>query len=107
MSSAKAVELICNGSQDSALAEQKDEAKQRLRDLILCKQAEILLFQRLNLESHQVHLEARRGQATISGHVYSQEEKRQVMETVCEIINQNDLDDQLKIKEFRNQPREN
>ncbi|HKK01431.1 MAG TPA: cytidylate kinase family protein [Desulfuromonadales bacterium] len=106
LSEEMAVKLICDGVKDKNLTEQKDNSKKVLKDLILLKATEIAILSTPDLDAHHMGFQVDSGVITLTGHVHSEEEHRQVMKIAGAIPDATDVVDQLKVVEYRNYPTE-
>jgi osmotically-inducible protein OsmY len=101
-----AIKLICDGIKDKNLVEQKEHSKEILQDLLLLKAAEIAILSAPDLDAHHMGIGVEDGVVTLSGHVHSEKEHRQVLQVAGAVPDIKDVVDQLKVIEYRNYPRE-
>ncbi len=101
-----AVKLICDGIKDKNLAEQRNQAKKLIADLIIRKKAEIGILSGQGIDGHHVLIAVRNGKVTLSGHVHGEAAHRQALEVVTTIEGIREVTDQLKIIDYRTFPKE-
>lgn len=109
LSDETAVKLICEGIKDKNLKESKEAGKKILEDRIIAKRAEIALLESGIIEGlHHYHfrIAVDAGAVTLGGHVHSNEQHRQVLETVEAIPGVKSIVDELEIRLYRSMPEE-
>ena len=106
LSEDKAVDLICSGVKDRNLVEEKNNSKRILSDLILGKKAEIAVLNLEEVEGEHLSLSAEDGKVTITGHVHSKGEHKEVLNTLDKITEIKAVVDKLQIINYRNDPDE-
>lgn len=73
------VEGIVAASRDKYFSEHEEESQEMIEDLILRKRLETELMKCCNAGSLRVKVEARQGRVVLTGHVYSEEERKKVV----------------------------
>jgi len=106
LSEEMAVKMICDGVKDKNLVEQKGASKKALTDLIIRKKAEIAVLSTVKGEGLHLEITAAEGQVTLSGHVSSEAERREVLKLTRKIEGVSDVVDRLKVIEYRTNPQE-
>lgn len=101
-----AVKVICDGVKDKNLTEQKGISKKVLSDLIVRKKTEIAVLSSPKIEGHHLQIAAADGIVTISGHVHSEQERREALRLIGKVEGVREFIDQLKVIEYRTTPRE-
>lgn len=101
-----AVKVICDGVKDKNLTEQKGISKKVLSDLIMRKKTEIAVLSSPKIEGHHLQIAAADGIVTISGHVHSEQERREALRLIGKVEGVREFIDQLKVIEYRTTPRE-
>jgi len=106
LSEEMAAKLICEGVKDKNLIEQKGASKAVLSDLILKKRVEVALLSTPREEGHHIVVEVGKGIVTLSGHVPSEGDRRNLLAAARSVKGLENLEDHLKIVEYRNLPKE-
>ncbi|BCR04193.1 transporter [Desulfuromonas versatilis] len=101
-----AVKLICDGVKDPNLVEQKGASKKVLADLIIRKKAEIAILSSHDLDGHHLEIKVKDGVVTLSGHIHGQDEHDAAINLVKGLEGVKKINDQLRVIEYRNYPRE-
>lgn len=101
-----AVKLLCEGVKDKNLAEKKGAAKNTLHDLIVRKRTEIAVLSSAGIEAHHLQIAAEDGLVTLSGHLHSEAERKEVLKIVRKVEGVKEVVDRLKIIEYRTTPQE-
>lgn len=104
LSEEMAVKLLCDGVNDKNLVEQKGASKKILSDLILRKKAEVAIFSSPTVEGHHMAVAVTEGAATLSGHVHSEQERREALRLVGGVEGVKEVLDYLKVIEYRTLP---
>ena len=106
LSEEMAVKLLCDGVKDKNLVEQKGAAKKALTDLIVRKRAEIAVLSAIKGEGSHLQISAVDGLVTLTGHVNSEAERRDVLKIARKVEGVSDVVDHLKVIEYRTNPQE-
>lgn len=106
LSEETAVKLLCEGVKDKNLAEKKGAAKNILHNLIVRKRTEIAVHSSADIEAHHLQIAAEDGLLTLSGHLHSEAERKEVLKIVRKVEGVNEVVDRLKIVEYRTTPQE-
>lgn len=106
LSEETAVKLLCEGVKDKNLAEKKGAAKNILHDLIVRKRTEIAVLSSAGIEAHHLLIAAEDGLVTLSGHLHSEAERKEVLKIVRRVEGVKEVVDRLKIIEYRTTPQE-
>ncbi|MEJ2698619.1 MAG: cytidylate kinase family protein [Desulfuromonadales bacterium] len=106
LSEEAAVKVICDAVKDKNLVEQKGQSKQILSDLILRKKAEVAVLSSPEVEAPHMEIEVVEETATLSGHVHSEQERREALRLVGKVEGIGDIIDHLKVIEYRTYPGE-
>jgi osmotically-inducible protein OsmY len=88
-----AVKLLCDGVKDKNLVEQKGASKKALTDLIIRKRAEIAILSAIRGEGVYLQITAADGLLTLSGHVNSEAERREVLKIARKVEGVSDVVD--------------
>lgn len=99
-----AVKLIAEGVKDQNLAENKNAAKERLKDLIIQKKVQIARLADERIEDLWFNIEVEQGHVTLSGHVYSETERNAALDNAQSVEGVTGITDSLKIIGYRNSP---
>lgn len=101
-----AVELISRALHEKHLIEQRDNSKERLRELILRKKIEIELIRSADIEGYHMQIDIMNGSIILDGHIHSDTER----EVIHEIINNQEpeykIKDRLKVFAYHVNPKE-
>ncbi len=106
LSEETAVKLLCEGVKDKNLVEKKGAAKNTLFNLIVRKRTEIAILSSTDVEAHHLQITAEDGLVTLSGHLHSEAERRDVLKITRKVEGVKDIVDRLKIIEYRTTPQE-
>jgi cytidylate kinase len=106
LSEESAVKLLCDGIKDKNLVEQKGASKRALTDLIMRKRTEIAVLSAVKGEGIHLQIAAADGLVTLSGHLNSEAERREVLKIARKVEGVSDVVDQLKVIEYRTNPQE-
>jgi len=101
-----AVKMIVDGVKDRNLIEKKSAAKARLRDLIIQKKVQIARLADERIEDIWFNIEVDRGKVTLSGHVYSEKERKAAVEDARQVDGVAAIIDNLRVVGYRNEPRD-
>ena len=104
LSNETAVKLISEGVNDQNLIENKSACKKKLKDLILQKKIQIARLADNRIEDIWFNIEVEDGHATLSGHVYSEEERQAAIDNAEQVEGITRITDNLKIIGYRNDP---
>jgi cytidylate kinase len=107
LSEEAAVKVICDAVKDKNLVEQKGNSKKILSDLILRKKAEVAVLSSPEVEAHHMEIAVETAAATLSGHVHSEQERREALRLVGKVAGVKEVIDHLKVIEYRTFPGEN
>ncbi len=106
LSEETAVKLICDGVKDKNLVEVRGASKTTLSNLILRKKAEIAILTIPDVDGHHVTITSEGGRIILGGHVHSEGERRIVEKTARNLKDVLEVESQIKVIEYRNDPRE-
>lgn len=106
LSEETAVKLLCEGVKDKNLVEKKGAAKNTLFNLIVRKRTEIAILSSTDVEAHHLQITAEDGLLTLTGHLHSEAERREVLKITRKVEGVKDIVDRLKIIEYRTTPQE-
>ena len=106
LSNDTAVQMIVNGVKDRNLAERKSASKENLKDLIIQKKAQIVRLADDRIEDIWFNIAVAAGVVTLSGHVYSEDEREAAIEDAKKVDGVTDVLDNLKIVGYRNEPQD-
>jgi len=106
LSEEMAVKLLCDGVKDKNLVEQKGASKKALTDLIVRKRTEIAVLSAITGEGGYLQITAVDGLVTLTGHVNSEAERREVLKIARKVEGVSDVVDHLKVIEYRTNPQE-
>lgn len=96
-----AVKLIVDGVKDKNLVEKKDAGKKKLKDLIIQKKIQIARLADERIEDIYFHIDVEDGIVTLSGHVYSEAERKVAVDDANEVDSVVEVIDQLKVVGYR------
>lgn len=96
-----AVKLIVDGVKDKNLVEKKDDGKKKLKDLIIQKKIQIARLADDRIEDIYFHIDVKDGVVTLSGHVYSEAERKAAKDDAAEVDGVSEVVDQLKVVGYR------
>lgn len=102
LSNDSAVKLIAEGVKDQNLEENKSAAKARLKDLIIQKKVQIARLADERIEDIWFNIEVDQGHVTLSGHVYSEAERKAALDNTKSVEGVTSITDNLKIIGYRN-----
>lgn len=106
LSNDMAVKLICEGGNDQNLIESKSAGKAKLKDLIIQKKVQIARLADERIEDIWFSIEVDKGHVTLSGHVYSEAERRAAIDDAQGVKEIAGITDNLKVVGYRNDPRD-
>jgi cytidylate kinase len=101
-----AVRLVCDAVKDRNLIESKAEYKKVLADLALRKRVEIAIGTAREIEHHLLEIAVKDGVATLSGQLYSEKERQQVMALTEATSGVRKVVSQIKVVSYRTTPRD-
>ncbi len=101
-----AVKLIVDGVKDKNLVEKKSAGKAKLKDLIIQKKIQIARLADERIEDIWFHIDVEDRQVTLSGHVYSEDERKAALDDAQQVKGVTDIIDNLKIVGYRNEPQD-
>lgn len=107
LSHESAVKLIAGGVKDQNLEKNKSAAKARLKDLIIQKKVQIARLADDRIEDIWFNIEVDQGHVTLSGHVYSEAERKAALDNAQSVKGVKGITDNLKIIGYRNDPHDN
>ena len=100
MSNATAVELIKKAALDENLAAKSDRCQSRIADLIMQKKIQIARLADERIKDLWFAIEVNEGHVSLSGHIYSEEERRATLEHVRNLRGVTGVTDKLKIVHY-------
>lgn len=106
ISEEKAVELICNALKEKHLIEQRDNSKERLRELIMRKKIEIELIRSPDIDGYHMQIDVKQGCITLDGHIHSTTERDVIHEIINDQQPEYKIKDQLKVFAYHVNPKE-
>ena len=101
-----AVKMIVEGVKDRNLTEKKSASKDKLRDLIIQKKAQIVRLADERIEDIWFNIAVDQGVITLSGHVYSDNEREAAIEDAKQVEGVTEVIDTLKTVGYRNDPQD-
>jgi len=102
----KAVQVICNCVKDENLEGVKASSKKRLTDLILRKRVEIAILSAKDIDAYLLEISVEDGIVTLSGQLHSNAEKAAAEKQAYAVEGVNDLQNDIKVVEYRTNPLE-
>jgi cytidylate kinase len=96
-----AVKLIVDGVNDKNLLENKGAGKKKLKDLIIQKKIQIARLADERIEDIYFHIDVKDGVVTLSGHVYSEAERKAARDDAAEVDGVSKVIEQLKVVGYR------
>jgi cytidylate kinase len=99
-----AVHLICSSVKDENLVGIKANSKKILSDLILRKRVEIAILSADNVDAYLLEIYAKDGVVTLSGQVHSRAEKTAAEKNARTVDGVRDLNNNIKVVEYRTNP---
>ena len=106
LSEDKAVQVICDSVKDENLEGVKASGKKLLTDLILRKRVEIAILSSDNIDAYLLEISVEDGIVTLAGQLHSNAEKTAAEEQARSVEGVNDLQNDIKIVEYRTTPSE-
>lgn len=106
MSIDMAVDVISRSSHEKNLLTNRDDCKQRLKELILCKKLEIAIMAEDCLDGYHMQLGIKDGVVTLEGHVHNEDERSAIHQIISEMVPDIGLDDKLKVFTYHTNPKE-
>jgi len=106
LSEDKAVQVICDSIKDENLEGVKASGKKLLTDLILRKRVEIAILSSENIDAYLLEISVEDGIVTLAGQLHSNAEKTAAEEQARSVEGVNDLQNDIKIVEYRTTPSE-
>ena len=106
LSEDKAVQIICESVKDENLEGVKASSKKLLTDLILRKKVEIAILSSDNIDAYMLEISSEDGIITLSGQLHSNAEKSAAEKQACSVEGVNDLQNDIKVVEYRTNPSE-
>jgi len=101
-----AVKAICDGVKDKNLTDLKQVCKKKLTNLIMRKKTEIAILSMADVDGHHVEIDGEDGTVILSGHIHSEQEKKQVLKAAKGVDGVKEVVNQLRVIEYRNYPHE-
>ena len=95
-----AIKLIKEAIQDPYLLEKKDVCKVKIKDLIIQKKIQIARLADDRIEDIWFNIDVTDCHVTLSGHVYSEEERQAAIDDARQVEGVIDVKDQLKIVHY-------
>lgn len=96
-----AVNLIVAGVKDTNLVENKDAGKRKLKDLIIQKKIQIARLADERIEDIYFNIDVEDGVVTLSGHVYSEAERKAARDDAAAVDGVSKVVEQLKVVGYR------
>ena len=106
LSEDKAVQVICDSVKDENLEGVKASGKKLLTDLILRKKVEIAILSSDNIDAYMLEISVEDGIVTLAGQLHSNAEKAAAEKQACSVEGVNDLQNDIKVVEYRTNPSE-
>lgn len=106
LSEDKAVEVICDSVKDENLEGVKASGKKLLTDLILRKKVEIAILSSENIDAYLLEISVEDGIVILAGQLHSNAEKAAAEKQACSVEGVNDLQNDIKVVEYRTNPSE-
>lgn len=106
LSEDKAVQVICESVKDENLEGVKASGKKLLTDLILRKKVEISILSSDNIDAYMLEISVEDGIVTLAGQLHSKAEKTAAEQQACSVEGVNDLQNDIKVVEYRTNPSE-
>lgn len=106
LSEDKVVEVICDSVKDENLEGVKASGKKLLTDLILRKKVEIAILSSENIDAYLLEISVEDGIVTLAGQLHSNAEKAAAEKQACSVEGVNDLQNDIKVVEYRTNPSE-
>ena len=106
LSEDKAVQIICESVKDENLEGVKATSKKLLSDLILRKKVEIAILSSDNIDAYMLEINVEDGIVTLAGQLHSKAEKAAAQQQACSVEGVNDLQNDIKVVEYRTNPSE-
>ena len=106
LSEDKAVQVICESVKDENLEGVKASSKKLLTDLILRKRVEIAILSSENIDAYMLEINVEDGIVTLSGQLHSAAEKKAAEKQARSVEGVNDLQNDIKVVEYRTNPSE-
>lgn len=104
LSEDKAVAVICESIKDPNLEGVKATSKKLLSDLILRKRVEIAILSSDKIDAYMLEISVEDGIVTLSGQLHSAAEKAAAEEQARSVQGVNDLQNDIKVVEYRTNP---
>ena len=101
-----AVQMIVDGVKDRNLVEKKSAAKARLKDLVIQKKVQIARLADERIQDIWFNIEVEKGTVTLTGHIYSEKERKAALEDARKVEGVTQVIDHLRIVGYRNDPQE-
>ena len=106
LSEDKAVQVICDSVKDENLEGVKASGKKLLTDLILRKKVEIAILSSDNIDAYLLEISVEDGIVTLAGQLHSNGEKTAAEKQARSVEGVNDLQNDIKVVEYRTNPSE-
>ncbi len=106
LSEDKAVQVICESVKDENLEGTKATGKKVLTNLILRKRVEIAILSSDNIDAYMLEIDVEDGVVTLSGQLHSNAEKKAAEAQAREVEGVSDLQNDIKVVEYRTNPSE-
>ena len=101
-----AVKMIVDGVKDRNLVEKKSASKDKLRDLIIQKKIQIVRLADERIEDIWFNIKVTEGVVSLTGHVYSENEREAAIDDAKQVDGVVDVFDNLKIVGYRDDPQD-
>ncbi len=100
MSIDTAVKLIVEGSKDPAIREKTSTCKLKIKDLIIQKKIQIARLDDERIKDIWFRIDVKEGHVTLSGHVYTEAERRAIREDAEKVTGVTGVTDNLKVVDY-------
>lgn len=101
-----AVKVISESISDQNLVDCKADCKKRLADLVLRKRVEIAILSSGKVDAYLLEIDAVDGVVSLSGQLHSQAEKREALKLARSVEGVIEVNEDIKVVEFRTLPNE-
>jgi len=96
-----AIKIISESINDQNLVECKAECKKKLSDLVLRKKVEIAILSSGKVDAYMLEITAEDGTISLSGQLHSQAEKRTALKLTESIEGVENVNEEIRVVEFR------
>lgn len=101
MSQGAIVESIVAAAKDPRLKNGEDKTREIVDDIILCKKIETELFRSSTIENLHFKISAQKDVVLLSGHVYSDSEREDVLRIVAGVKGVTSIEDDLQVVSYK------